>query len=172
MLWERPFAVLWIVPTALAASGCSLILDFSDEAIPLDAAIDGPFTQLECDFGEPNESAAAPFTFQPSDVGPAAICEGTDKDFYKVTIPTNTSVEFKIGFVSRQGGDLDLRLYDGTGATVISQSREFNMPEEKILCPGSSPPCSALAAGDYIFEVFPGLANAVNRYDIAITIVP
>jgi hypothetical protein len=156
---------------ALAAGGCSLILDFSDGAVPVDAAIDGPFTQAECDFKEPNENAGAPSVLDVSEVGPAAICSGDDRDFYRVTIPANSSVELKISFMNRPTGDLDLRLYDKTGATVLSQSRGFGN-EEKIVCPGASPTCQMLVADDYILEVFPALAGAVNRYDIAITVTP
>ena len=33
----------------LPLGGCSLILDFSDKAIPKDASADAPYTQVECD---------------------------------------------------------------------------------------------------------------------------
>ena len=48
------------VPLAFAAllPGCSLILDFSDSAVPADAAIDAVYTQAECDYKEPNDSVA------------------------------------------------------------------------------------------------------------------
>ena len=160
-----------VLVVALAASGCSLVLDFSDSAVPVDAAIDGPFTQDECDYKEPNENAGSPATLDLTETGPAAICSGEDRDFYRITLPANTAVEMKINFMNRPTGDLDLRLYDKTGATVLSQSRGFT-DEEKITCPGSMPSCMTLAADDYILEVFPALAGAVNRYTIAITVTP
>lgn len=156
---------------AVTASGCSLILDFSDSAIPVDAEIDGPFSQTECDFKEPNENAGAPAVFDLAEVGPAAICSSDDRDFYKITVPANSSVELRIAFENRPSGDLDLRLYDKTGTTVLSQSRGFGN-EERIVCPGATPACGMLAADDYIFEVFPAIAGAVNRYDVAIVVTP
>lgn len=155
----------------VAASGCSLILDFGDSAVPVDAEIDGPFTQTECDYKEPNDSAAAAAVFDLAEVGPGAICSGDDRDFYKITVPANSSVQVKITFVNRPSGDLDLRLYDKTGTTVLAQSRGFGN-EEIITCPGASPACGMLAADDYVFEVFPALAGAVNRYDIAVAVTP
>lgn len=169
MVRER---LLVLVSLAVGMPGCSLVLDFSDKQIPVDAAIDGPFTQEECDYKEPNDTAMAPAMFAATDVGPAAICEGSDRDFYRFTVPDMTaSISLRITFENRPSGDLDLRLYDATGATVIAQSRGFTN-EEKIDCPAASPACPQLAAGDYIFEVFPALAGAVNRYDIALAITP
>ena len=168
MFGER---VLGCLAIGVLAPGCSLILDFSDTAVPVDAAIDGPFTQIECDYKEPNDTAGAAALFDATEVGPAAICSDDDRDFYKVTIPANASVEVRINFVNRASGDLDLRLYDRTGTTVLAQSRGF-ASEEKIVCPGAAPTCMMLPADDYIFEVFPAIAGAMNRYDIAVTIVP
>ena len=37
-------------------AGCSLILDFSNKAIPIDAAIDAPYTDVECMYKEPNDT--------------------------------------------------------------------------------------------------------------------
>jgi hypothetical protein len=159
----------------LAGSGCSLVLSFGNDQIPKDAEIDGPSTQEECDYKEPNDSAdmAAPIT--ELDVGPAGICSPTpgidDHDFYKFTVPALTaSVTVRITFENRPG-DLDLRLYDKTGATVLGRSSGI-ANGETIVCPAASPPCAMLAPDDYIFEVFPATAGTVNRYDIALTITP
>jgi hypothetical protein len=67
-------------------------------------------------------------------------------------------------------GDLDLRLWD-TANNTISQSRGFG-DTETITCPGVSPPCSTLAAGDYIFEVFPAVTGATNTYAISLVLTP
>jgi hypothetical protein len=150
---------------------CSLILDFSDGAAPADAAIDAVYTQAECDYKEPNDTigTAAPITT--SDTGPAAICarapgEPEDRDFYKFTVAGSSVVTLSITFTNRPGGDLDLKLYDAT-STVIAQSRGFS-DGEALTCPGAAPACPALADGDYVFEVLPGVMGAVNNYTFAL----
>lgn len=150
---------------------CSLILDF-DEAPPADASIDGPFTQAECDYKEPNESVTEAAMVEATDTGPAAICAPTsgspeDHDFYKFTV-VNTTVTVAIQFTNRPGGDLDIKLYDSLGAT-LAQSRGFG-DGESITCPGASPSCAALTVGEsYVLEVFPAIPGSVNSYTLAIT---
>ncbi|HET7501549.1 MAG TPA: PPC domain-containing protein, partial [Kofleriaceae bacterium] len=154
----------------LPAAGCSWILDFSDGAIPGDAPIDAPYTQAECDFKEPNDTAATAAAVSPVDTGPAAVCAGEteDHDFYRFTVPAGTTlVEITIKATYRPTGDLDLRLFDKTGTMVLAQSHEFT-DQERITCPGSSPSCAALAPDDYLFEVFPGIPGSVNDYSFAI----
>jgi hypothetical protein len=154
-------------------SGCSLVLDFSSSAIPVDAEIDAPYTLEECQYMEPNDSIDAAMLFTPADVGPAAICAGDveDRDFYKFTVPANTaSVTVSISFMNRPTGDLELKLTD-TAGMMKGQSRGFGN-EEKIVCPATSPPCGMLMPGDYVFEVFPALMGSVNNYSIALTITP
>jgi hypothetical protein len=158
----------------LPVASCSFLLDFSDKAIPTDAQPDAPYTQAECDYKEPNDTAATAAAITLTDTGPAAICAGAaaDHDFYKITVPAAaTKVEIRIAYTYRAAGDLDLRLYDPTGGTMLSQSTGFGN-EELITCPGMSPSCARLAAGDYVFEVYPGVAGAVNRYTIALAITP
>ena len=167
-----------IVLIAAATSGCSLVLDFSDNAVPKDAAIDAPdavYTTAECMYREPNDTLATAAVVTIADTGPAAICDATggveDHDFYKLTVPTGTTkVSVSINFVERSTGDLDLRLYDSTG-NIVAQSRGFT-DTELIVCPGTSPPCSTLAAGDYTFEVFPAVAGSVNVYTMALALTP
>lgn len=154
----------------LPAAGCSLILDFSDEAIPKDAGPDAPYTAAECAYGEPNDRPEDAMVITSSDTGPAAICAGDveDHDFYKLTVPAMTTrVEIRIDTTFRPTGDLELRLYHPTGTT---QSAGFG-DEEKIVCPGPGLPtaCPTLPAGDYVFEVFPAMAS-VNRYTFALTL--
>jgi hypothetical protein len=158
----------------LPVAGCSLLLDFSDQAIPLDAAIaiDGRFPQAECDYKEPNDTVATAAPLTPADTGPAALCGTGDRDFYKITVPAMTAkVEIRIAFAPRSDGDLDLRLTDTTGQTMLAQSVGFGA-EEAIVCPGSAPPCPALTAGDYVFEVFPAGPGAANDYTIAVAFTP
>jgi hypothetical protein len=157
----------------VASGGCSLALDFSSKAVPIDAEIDAPYTQEQCDYKEPNDSVDTAALVTTADTGTAAICAGEaeDHDFYKFTVPPMTaSVQVKITFMNRPGGDLDLKLEDATGM-VKAQSRGFGN-EETITCPAVSPSCATLAAGDYVFEVFPALTGAVNFYDFSLTITP
>src|SRR5512143_2520473 len=107
---RRELCLLALIP------GCSLVLDFSDKAIPKDAAIDAPYTAAECAYKEPNDSFDTAQMITTADTGPAAICAGDVGDFYKITIATATSVTFAIQFTNRPGGDLDLELLDSTGA--------------------------------------------------------
>ena len=72
-------ALVSLLPLALASSGCSLLLDFSDGAVPVDAEIDGPFSQAECDYKEPNENAGAPAVFDVTETGPVVAAGGTRK---------------------------------------------------------------------------------------------
>ncbi len=160
-----------VVLALVHGTGCSLVLDFSESAVtPPDAA----FTPAECDFKEPNNALADAQIFDPAEVGPAAICTAAgatdDRDFYKLTVPAATTVKITITFVNTPDGDLDLKLTDTAGAT-LGQSRGFG-DQESITCPGSGPLCSALAAGDYIFEVFPAQPGMTNRYDLAVALTP
>jgi Bacterial pre-peptidase C-terminal domain len=155
------------------STGCSLILDFSDSQIPIDAPPDAPYTQEQCMYKEPNDTVETATMIEPSDVGPAAICatDPEDVDFYKFNVPAGTaSVQIKITFLTSPKGDLDLKLLDTTG-TMLSQSRGF-LDFETITCPAMSPACAALAPGDYVFEVLPGSAMSTNPYNIALTITP
>ncbi|HWU87276.1 MAG TPA: PPC domain-containing protein [Kofleriaceae bacterium] len=154
------------------SSGCSLILDFSPGAVPVDAAPDAPYKQDECDYREPNNTPGEAMLFAPTDVGPAAICAGDpeDHDFYRFTVPAMTAkVSVRITFTNRDG-DLDLRITNTAGMPL---SRSSGVTDgEEVVCPGASPVCPALAAGDYLFEVLPGRPGAANRYDIKLTITP
>jgi hypothetical protein len=158
----------------LPAAGCSLILDFSDQAIPGDAGPDAPYTQAECDYKEPNDTADTAVAITPGDTGPAAICAGTveDLDFYSFTVPAmTTKVEIRISTTYRPGGDLDLRLYDETGLMLLARSNNVSN-DEIIVCPAPSPACPALAAGDYVLEVLPATPGAVNNYTFALALTP
>jgi hypothetical protein len=162
------------VPLAIAAllPGCSLILDFSDSAAPHDAAIDAVYTQAQCDYLEPNDSLDMPTMVTAADNGTAAICAPTmmggaeDHDFYKFTV---TSVPFTVAiqFTNRAGGDLDMKVYNAADHTLLGQSRGFG-DGETLTCPGSSPACPTVSPGDFIVEVFPALAGAVNTYTLAL----
>lgn len=161
-----------VVAAAVWSAGCSLVLDFSDNKIPADAAIDAPYTDDECTYKEPNESIDMAAVIAATDTGPAAICAATpeDHDFYKFTMPAaTTTATIKIMFTNRPGGDLDLRLWDPAApANPIGQSRGFG-DDETLVCPGASPSCPALTPGsDYVLEVLPGVAGNVNAYTFSV----
>lgn len=158
---------------ASVSTGCELILDFSADQIPIDAAPDAPYSAEQCGYKEPNDTLETAQLIMPGQSGPAAICptDPEDTDYYKFAVPTDkTIVELKITFVNRPDGDLDLKLLDATG-TMLAKSRGFTNTET-ITCPGISPSCAALASGEYVFQVFPALAGVSNSYDIALTITP
>lgn len=160
---------------AVLVPGCSLILDFSDRAIPKDAAIDSRFTAAECAYGEPNDTAATATALMGGETGPAAICStgsGTtdDVDYYSFQVPMGTmATTIAISF-QNQLGDLDLALYDGN-ATFITASRGFS-DGESIVCPGTTPACAALAPGTYIFEVLPATTGVENSYTFSVATTP
>ena len=161
---RRELCLLALIP------GCSLVLDFSDKAIPKDAAIDAPYTADECAYKEPNDTFDTAQMITTADTGPAAICTDDGGDFYKVTIGASSSVTFAIQFTNRPGGDLDLEVLDSAG-TQKAISRGFG-DGETIACPGTAPPCGSLAAGDYVMRVFPAVQGAVNAYTFSVTVTP
>jgi hypothetical protein len=157
----------------VSASGCSLVLDFSNSAIPIDAQIDAPYSQEQCDYKEPNDSFDTAQIVTAADTGPAAICAGEseDHDFYKFSVPGGTTkVVVKVTLTNRPSGDLDLKFRDGAGALIASSSGFGD--QELITCPGMSPQCPTLAPGEYIFEVFPAIAGSVNSYDFQLMLTP
>jgi len=162
------------IAACLGHAGCSLVLDFSNSAIPIDATPDSPFTQAECDFGEPNDAFPMASDLPLDAVGPAAICADgfDDHDFYRIAIPDMTmSMTIQVSFVNSSTGDLDLYLYDEAGTQLsLSVGTQDN---EMITCPGSAPSCSLtspIPAGNYVFEVRGGVPGTQNRYDIAISL--
>ncbi|MDB4956321.1 MAG: hypothetical protein JWO36_3890 [Myxococcales bacterium] len=158
--------------------GCSLILDFSSSAIPIDAEIDGPYTPDACAFLEPNDTLDTAMVVTATDTGPGAICAqprdsgiGDDVDYYKFNVPAaTTKVTVTLMYTNRPGGDLDLQLFDpAMPAMAIAKSRGFT-DTETIVCPGASPFCPNLTPGnDYVFEVIPAIAGQVNQYTFSLT---
>jgi hypothetical protein len=162
-------ATLPVVVLVLTTPGCSLLLDFSDRPVPPPDAL---YDEAECAYKEPNDGIETAAAITPVDLGPAAICAGDseDHDFYRFTVPPATArVAIRLMYTYRPSGDLDLRLYDETATPVVSRSFR---DEELIECPGATPPCHALPAGDYVFEVLPATSGAVNRYTIQLELNP
>ena len=161
---RRELCLLALIP------GCSLVLDFSDKAIPKDAMADAPYTADQCAYKEPNDSFDTAQVITTADTGPAAICENDQGDFYKLTVAGATSVTWSIQFTNRSGGDLDLEILDATGAQQAI-SRGFG-DGETIVCPGAAPMCPTLADGDYIMRVFPATGGSVNAYTFSVQTAP
>ena len=157
---RRELSLLALLP------GCSLVLDFSDKAIPKDAMVDAPYTADECAYKEPNDSFDTAQVITSTDTGPAAICADDPADYYKFTVAGASTVTVAIQFTNRPGGDLDLELLDAAGAQV-SISRGCG-DGELIMCPGTVPACSKLADGDYVMRVFPAVTGAVNEYTFSL----
>jgi hypothetical protein len=163
------------VAACLAQTGCSLILDFSDSQIPIDAPPD-VFTVAECSFKEPNDNFDTAIAYDPAEASAAALCADgfDDKDFYKFTVPAAINTLTVAITFQNVGGDLDLFLYDATG---IQQSFSAgSLDNESITCPGTTPTCALgmtppIAEGDYVFEVR-ALTGVQNTYSIAVTLAP
>jgi len=159
---RRELCLLALIP------GCSLVLDFSDKAIPKDAMIDAPYTADECAYKEPNDPFDTAQAITATDTGPAAICANDPADYYKFTLAGAMNVTWAIQFTNRPGGDLDLEIDDAMG-TQVSISRGFG-DGETILCPGTAPTCPTLADGDYLMKVFPATQGAVNAYTFSVQV--
>jgi hypothetical protein len=153
------------VAAALAASGCSLVLDW-------DKRIDAGPDMTACDFKEPNDTIDAATPLLVTEMGPAAICVPGDRDFYRFNLPLDGQVvTITLSFDLSMNQDIDLRLYDPMNANAILTEGFMFDPQETATCPGSAPACPQLVTGDYILEVFGANPNVFNTYDISITIV-
>lgn len=164
------------VVCALASSGCEVLLDFGvhADAGPADASpIDATLVPDPCTVLEPNDDVASAMQLTTGENRFAAICPTTDVDFYKVSIVTGQSLDFKVLF-KNTNGDLDMQLYDATGTSVVAESRSFD-DDEEVKCPndtGMAPSCPQLSAGDYVVKVFPAVPGKQNVYRLDVTIAP
>jgi hypothetical protein len=172
----RAGAFIGAACVVVALGGCEAILDFNvhPDAVPPDAP--GPDAMLvpdPCTVLEPNDDVASAIQLTTGENRYAAICPATDLDFYKVSLVTGQTLDFKILF-KNANGDLDMSLYDSTGLNDIADSRSFN-DDEEIKCPndpGMTPTCAMLAAGDYVVKVFPAVPGTTNVYRLDVTITP
>jgi len=167
MMRARLFTILAIM--SAGSSGCSLILNFSDSAIPKDAG--PPDADPACSFDEPNDDATDAASITTADTGPAAICTkpdgAPDLDFYRFEVPDMTAtVTVQIVYQPAVNGDLALAITDPTGATIASESDSSTT--KSITCPGAT--CGMLATGTYELEVA-GLTPAdTNEYTFSLTL--
>ncbi len=163
---RRPIAAIGAV-AALGAlvTACSLILDFDDPPAPPDAQTIDAIPAAACDFGEPNDNRTVAAPLDPVMGQSAAICGAGDRDFYSIQIADGQALSFTILFPQTGGrGDLDMRLLDDVGG-IVARSLSTD-PDEAIICPGASPACPVLAAGNYVIEVFGFSPDVENGYTI------
>jgi hypothetical protein len=151
--------------------GCSLVLDFDDPPAPPDSMQADAIPASACDFGEDNQTRqmAHPLTPVSGELG--GICELGDHDFYSIDVAEGQVMVFEILFgQTGSRGDLDVRLYDVAG-TIVARSASTD-DDERLECPGASPPCGTLAAGPYFLEVY-GFEDAMlNGYTVELTLTP
>jgi len=160
---ERGSAVGLVGALALAASGCSLVLDFDK---PTDAApADAPVTPEQCGANEPNDTPATATAWAGQDIS-AAICPTGavgDVDLFAVGLVDGQPIRATITFMNRNGaGDLDLRLLTGDGGMVLDDSKA-SADTEMVLCPGGSP-CPPITNGTYLIEVKGFTASVTSAY--------
>jgi len=155
------------------ASGCSLILDFSESQIPIDAPPD-VFTAAECSFSEPNDTFAAAVAINAGETAMAALCADgfQDRDFYKFTVPAATTTLTAGITFTNLAGDLDMYLYDAAGVQLSFSAGSAD--NESLVCPGVTPACGLgmtppIPEGDYVLEVR-SLANVQNTYGLSVTL--
>ena len=172
----RSGVVCCALAAALACGGCEAILDFSEhvDAGPSDAPpIDAMLVPDPCTVLEPNDDPTTAIALVTGENRYAAICPGSDLDWYKVSLVTGQTLDFQILF-KNANGDLDMQLYDSTGTNMVAESRSFDDNEE-VKCPndtGMTPVCAMLSAGDYLVKVFPAVPNTTNVYRLNVTISP
>jgi hypothetical protein len=163
----RGGAGILLILLGLTGSGCSLILDFSEDgadAGPADAAPtpDGP----GCDTYEPNETLATATPLTPGNYV-LGICENGDHDFFQISLDGNQDLTVHIDFVNL-AGDLEMRLYDSMGG-IEGLSQGFGDFEEFVRSLASA---NRLAAGTYYFEVYGFNDTETNDYQLTLTITP
>ncbi|HEX4449987.1 MAG TPA: hypothetical protein VH143_03900 [Kofleriaceae bacterium] len=165
---------------AVALSGCSLILDFSDSQIPKDAAPpDAFYTQAECSYDEPNDTFDTAASITTADMGPAAICPNGDAtqdvDYYRfqvTTMATSGVAQVTITLTYQDRGPssaLDLALFDSTDSLIASEND--SLTTKTITCPSSDGiACPMLGSASYAFEVSPATPGNINDYTFSLAI--
>lgn len=163
----RGGALAGVISLCLSLAGCSFVLDFSEEQ---DAGIDaisgdGPDP---CALFEPNDSLDQPAAIDPGTYS-LGICPAGENDFMSFSVGDGADVTIRISFTNTDGGgDLDLRLYDASNQGVVDVSEGFGDEEMISRTVGGG---NALAAGDYIIQVFPFSPMIQNNYVLELSVV-
>jgi hypothetical protein len=164
--------------------GCSLILDFgepgellSDGGVVVDAGdqADAPpptpdagpadANAADCAQLEPNEDQASAQAITPGTIT-AAVCPSGDIDFYSFTVPAASDTTINITQPEPLSANLDLRLYDSTGAVITVASGDGASDQIAQTAANGN----ALAAGDYAVEVFAADGSSQSSYDLELVI--
>lgn len=156
-----------------AVSGCTLLLDFDQPAVPAgDAGVDGGLADAGEDAApdpnEPNDDFAAATPITPGTHGPYRIEPKTDADFYVFTVETDAGmaqVAIEL-FFSQAMGDLDLYLYSSANLTTPLAKSEGFVDNERIPMTGSL----SLDAGTYYIKVASFMGTAENQYTLSLTV--
>ena len=161
----RAVLALALVALAAAASGCQLLLDFS-ELSDGGPAGDGPPGDASalCSAGEPNESFEMAGAVTTGALG--AICGGGDLDFYSFTLDGNQDVVLVVNFTAGSESDLELDLVDSAGI-VLTRSTGLD-GDERI--EQSAALGNRLAAGDYAADIYGRTAEVSNEYELIVTV--
>ena len=172
---HRVATALLCAGVAVAAMGCSLILDFSDstDAGPDtdDAGLFDAFGNGDapppCDAFEPNNDISSPTVIPPGTHPALAICPGGDRDFYRFSVEAGQDMIVEIRFDNMGGaGDLEMRLYDGAGAQeAVSMTFDDNEIIERTAAMANQ-----LPADDYTAEIFGNQASVQNEYTLLLTV--
>lgn len=157
-------ALAWIA-LATGASGCQLLLDFSELADggPPDDGASADASAL-CATDEPNDSFDMATATTTGAIG--AICGGGDRDLYKFTVDGSQDVTLVLNFTAGADTDLELDLVDSTGAVLtVSTGLDADERIEQSAALGNR-----LAAGDYAAEIVGRSATVSNEYELIVTI--
>jgi len=162
---RRALAALAWIALATGASGCQLLLDFSeladggapDDGAPGDASV-------LCASDEPNDSFDTATAVTTGAIG--AICGGGDRDLFKFTVDGNQDVTLVANFTAGEDTDLELDLIDSAGGVLtVSTGLDGDERIEQSAALGNR-----LAAGDYAAEIFGRTSTVSNEYELIVTI--
>jgi hypothetical protein len=157
-------AFLAALATVGAASGCSLLLDFSAPVTDAGPAAPPDATDT-CTKDEPNDERAAATPAVTGTIA-ASVCPAADHDFYGFTLDGATDLVAVLRVDGGGAPNLQLALY-GAGDTPITVSIASGS-DERI--EHSAALANVLPAGDYALEVYLEGDDARASYQLDLTI--
>jgi len=122
--------------------------------------IDGPTCACEADFGEPNDFSTVPFPLLQGANPGFSLCSG-DSDWFSIGLAAGESLVIALN-QEPDVGDLNLLLFDPSGQ-LLDESAGASPREavDTFLAP---------FAGDYLLQVVPGDAGAINTYELDVQV--
>jgi hypothetical protein len=146
--------------SALLATGCSLVLDFSDRVDTSNTV-----SVEACQASEPNDSLGAAQDLAPGSYQ-LAVCPVGDRDYFSIDVGSNQDLTVVIEFDHRGGaGDLDLALFNLAGNMIDESARATD--EERI--ERTNAMGTQLAAGVYVVEIFGFEDSIQNAYSLTLS---